>query len=158
MLAASPAAASASVDLDGSFSFTIIKPDWIGVRCPVDVGDECGVMQLVGLGPADYVYVYGPTFEPNGTRGCRDIDGILTITLQSDGSRISGALSGVFCNPGESAHQRRTPSYGNPQREDDSVEFADGSGQFEGLHGTAWFREHIAGARFQGTLTGTLTD
>ena len=153
---AAPAAASASVRLDGSFFTTIIKPDWTGTRCPSGAGDECGVLQLVGLGPADYVYVYGPTFEPHGG-GCFDIDGTFTITLQSDGSRVSGPLTGLFCGPGESARQIGTPSYGGPHGEDDRVEFNGGSGPFEGLHGTAAFSEREAGAQRRGTLTGTLS-
>jgi len=156
LLAAAPAAASGSVRLDGSFSSKTIKPDWTGTRCPSGAGDECGVLQLVGLGAADYVYIYGPMFEPDG-RGCFDIDGTFTITLQSDGSRISGALTGLFCGPGESAHQLDTPAYGGPRGEVDRVEFTDGSGQFEGLHGTAAFSQREAGAQNKGTLAGTLT-
>jgi hypothetical protein len=156
VLAATPAAASASVRLDASFSTTVIKPDWTGTRCPSGAGDECGVLQLVGLGAADYVYIYGPTFEPDG-RGCFDIDGTFTITLQSDGSRISGPLTGLFCGPGESAHQLGTPSYGGPHGENDRIDFNDGSGQFEGLHGTAAFSQREAGAQNKGTLIGTLS-
>ena len=98
-LAAVPAAASAAVDLDGSFSRAVHKRDYFdGSTCPPNVdGNECGVIQLVGLGPADFVYLYGPTFEPNGRRGCFDLDGTFTISLQSDGSTISGPLTGVLC-------------------------------------------------------------
>ena len=151
-----PAVAATSVTLDGSWFSTTTKPEWEGTRCPSHEGDECDVMQLIGLGPADYVYVYGPLFEPNGQKGCFDIDGTFTITLRADGSRISGPLTGVFCGPGESAHQLGTPSYGGPQGEKDNVEFAAGSGVFAGLHGTAAFTKSEAGAQSRGTLTGTL--
>ena len=159
-LAAVPAAASAAVDLDGSFSRAVHKQDYFdGSTCPPNVdGNECGVIQLAGLGPADFVYLYGPTFEPNGTRGCFDLDGTFTISLQSDGSTISGPLTGVLCEPGKSGSAPGgTHSYGNPFSQDDSIEFADGTGQFEGLHGTAIFHQSFAGARNRGTLTGTLS-
>ena len=57
------------------------------------------------------------------------------------------------------AHQHAgSTSYGNPFSEDDSIQFSDGTGQFKGLHGTASFHQFSAGAVFQGTLTGTLSD
>jgi hypothetical protein len=64
---------------------------------------ECGTMQLAGLGAADWAYAFGPAFEPDGR--CFDVDGTLTLTLQSDGSTISGPLTGLFC-PGTRAHVR----------------------------------------------------
>lgn len=158
VLAASPAAAgAATVDLDGSFSYRITRPEWTGVRCPTGPGDECGVIQLEGLGAADYDYEYGPTFEPTGEQGCFHIDGTFTLTLQSDASTITGPLTGVFCAPGESGKQRFTPAYGNPQRETDTVRFVSGTGRFEGLTGTAVFSQRIAGAHFRGTLSGVLS-
>jgi hypothetical protein len=151
-----PAAASASVPLDGSFSTALVKPDFAGL-CPSGVADECGTMQLVGLGAADWAYAFGPTFEPDGR--CFDVDGTLTITLQSDGSTISGPLTGVFCpRPSATGHQHGGPkSYGNPFVEDDSVAFAGGTGQFAGLSGPASFHTLSAGAIFKGTLKGTLS-
>jgi hypothetical protein len=92
--AMAPAGASASVTLDGSFSTVFVKPDVVGL-CPSGVADECGTMQLAGLGAADWAYAFGPTFEPDGR--CFDVDGTLTITLQSDGSTVSGPLTGLFC-------------------------------------------------------------
>jgi hypothetical protein len=156
LVAASPAAAADSVSLEGSYFWTITKPNWQGTRCPSGNGDECGVLHLVGLGDADYVYVYGPTFEPNGQKGCFDIDGAFTITLRSDGSRVTGPLLGLFCGPGESARQLGTPTYGGPQAERDTIEFAGGSGVFAGLQGAAAFDKREAGAESMGTLKGTL--
>jgi len=152
-----PAAATTSLSIDGSYFSTITKPDWQGTRCPSGEGDECGVFELVGLGPADYVYVYGPTFEPNGQRGCFDIDGTFAITLRSDGSRVSGPLLGVFCAPGESANQLGTPAYGGPHSEHDTIAFAGGTGAFAGLSGAVAFDKREAGAESRGTLTGTLS-
>jgi hypothetical protein len=156
IVAAAPAGASASVSLDGSFSTALIKPNFAGL-CPSGVADECGTMQLVGLGPADWAYVFGPTFVPDGR--CFEVDGTLTITLQSDGSTISGPLSGVFCpRPSATGHQHAGAiSYGNPFVEDDSVAFAGGTGQFAGLSGAASFHTSDAGASFKGTLNGTLS-
>jgi len=154
--AVAPAGASASVTLDGSFSTVIVKPDFAGL-CPSGVADECGTMQLAGLGAADWAYAFGPAFEPNGR--CFNVDGTLTITLQSDESTISGPLTGLFC-PRESntAHQHvATISYGGPFVEDDSIAFAGGTGQFAGLSGPASFHTFGAGARFTGTLKGTLS-
>jgi hypothetical protein len=156
VLMAAPAEASNSVTLDGSFAVTITKPAFTS-RCPSGTGDECGVVQLIGLGAADYVYTYGPTFEPTGTKGCFNIDGTFGITLQSDGSMISGPLVGVFCVPGGSAAQLGTPSYGGPRGENDSIDFSGGTGQFAGLHGVVAFTEFDAGARLQGSLNGTLS-
>src|SRR6266487_2110012 len=156
IVAMAPAGASASVTLDGSFSTAILKPNFAG-QCPSGVADECGTMQLAGLGAADWAYAFGPAFEPNGR--CFNVDGTLTITLQSDESTISGPLTGLFC-PRESntAHQHvATISYGGPFVEDDSIAFAGGTGQFAGLSGPASFHTFGAGARFTGTLKGTLS-
>jgi hypothetical protein len=156
--AVAPAAASASVTLDGSFSTVIAKPDFTS-HCPSGVVDdgECGTMQVTGLGTADWAYAFGPAFEPNGR--CFDVDGTFTITLQSDGSSISGPLIGLFCpRSSDTAHQHvGLISYGNPFVEDDSIAFTGGTGQFAGLSGTASFHTFGAGARFTGTLKGTLT-
>jgi hypothetical protein len=152
------AGASASVTLNGSFSTAIVKPDFTG-PCPSGaVADgECGTMQLAGLGTADWAYAFGPTFEPDGR--CFDVDGTLTITLQSDGSTISGPLTGLLCpRLSDTAHQHAgVISYGNPFVEDDSIAFTGGTGQFAGLSGTASFHTFSAGARFTGTLKGTLS-
>jgi hypothetical protein len=154
--ALAPAGASASVTLDGSFSTVFVKPDFVGL-CPSGVADECGTMQLAGLGAADWAYAFGPTFEPDGR--CFDVDGTLTITLQSDGSTISGPLTGLFCpRLSDIGHLHAGAiSYGNPFVEDDSIAFTGGTGQFAGLSGTASFHTFSAGARFTGTLRGTLS-
>ena len=150
------AGASTSVTLDGSFSIAIVKKDFVS-PCPSGVADECGTIQLVGLGAADWAYTFGPTFEPDGR--CFNVDGSLTITLQSDGSTISGPLTGVFCpQPSFTGHQHAGAiSYGNPFVEDDTVVFANGTGQFNGLSGTASFHTQSAGASFKGTLQATLS-
>ncbi len=157
LVAWAPASAATSVVLDGSYKLAITKPEWTGTRCPAGTGDECGVFQMVGLGLADYAYVYGPTFEPTGKKGCFYVDGTFTVTLQSDGSTVSGLLTGVFCGPGNSHQQAGSPSYGNPQSETDTIEFTEGTGQFAGLQGTVAFTEFTAGAYFEGSLKGTLT-
>jgi len=154
--AMAPAGASASVTLNGSFSTVITKPNFTSL-CPSGVADECGTMQLAGLGTADWAYAFGPTFEPNGR--CYNVDGTLTLTLQSDGSAISGPLTGRFCpRLSPTGHQHAGAiSYGNPFVEDDIIKFAGGTGQFAGLSGTASFHTFSAGARFTGTLKGTLS-
>jgi hypothetical protein len=160
MLATVPAGASASVTLDGSFSTTVTLPSVKGGENPAclsGVADECGTIQLVGLGAADWAYAFGPTFEPDGR--CFDVNGTFTLTLQSDGSTVSGPLTGLFCpNPSGTGHSHRSvKSYGNPFSEDDRIAFTGGTGQFEGLSGTASFHTRIAGAAFKGTLKGTLS-
>lgn len=152
-----PAMASTAVTLDGSFAKVITRPMYtLTSLCPSGAGDECGTFQMVGLGPADYVYTYGPTFEPTGKKGCFNIDGTFSITLQG-GSTVSGPLTGVFCGPGNSHAQAGTPSYGSPKSEDDSIVFSGGTGQFVGLHGTIAFSQSSAGASWKGTLSGVLT-
>jgi hypothetical protein len=153
LLGAAPAAASGPVDLHGSFSLRTPKPNF--TLC--SIADECGVLQMAGLGAADYTYVYGPTYEPTGKKGCYHVDGTFTITLRSDSSSISGSLTGVYCRPGASEHQVATPTFGNPFHEDDTVQLSGGTGQFAGLHGTAAFSQNSAGAKSEGSLTGTLT-
>ena len=153
LLGAAPAAASGPVDLHGSFSLRTVKKDF--ALC--SIADECGVLQMVGLGPADYTYVYGPTFDPTGKKGCYHVDGTFTITLRSDDSSVSGPLTGLYCRPGGSERQAGTPSFGNPFREDDTVQLSGGTGQFAGLHGTAAFSQRSAGAKSEGSLTGSLT-
>ena len=147
------AGASASVSLDGSFSTRIVKPDFVGNCSP----GECGTIQLVELGTADWTYAFGPTFEPNGR--CFNVDGTFTLVLQADGSTISGPLTGILCpRLSDVAHQHvGLISYGNPFIEDDTIAFAGGTGQFAGVSGTATFHTFEAGARFTGTLEGTLS-
>ena len=152
-------AAATTVTLDGTYFTAYTKPAGLTNRC--DPGhQECGVFQLAGFGPADYVYTYGPTFVPNGTTGCFNEDGTLTLTLQSDGSTITGALTGVFCGPGKSLYgvyrKGGGQSYGNPYSEHLDVQFSGGTGQFAGLTGTGVFEQSAAGAAYRGTITGTL--
>jgi hypothetical protein len=156
-LAVAPSGASAAVILDGSFSEVLQKPnnpDYL--LCLSGAGDECGTMQLAGLGGADWAYDFGPSFEPNGR--CFDVDGNFTITLQSDGSTISGPLTGVYCpRQSPTAHEHRSrKSYGGPFVEYDSIAFAGGTGQFAGLDGAASVHTRAAGAVLKGTMTGTL--
>ena len=149
------ARASTTAALDGSFSTTLIKPDFDGL-CPPGAADECGTVQLVGLGAADWTYTFGPTFEPNGR--CFDVDGTFSLILQGDGSTISGPLAGRFCpRASRAGHEHAGAiSYGNPYVEDDTIAFAGGTGQFAGLSGTAAFHTSSAGAILKGTLQGTL--
>jgi hypothetical protein len=156
MVAALPTSASAAVSLDGSFFQVVQKPNFTSA-CPSGLANECGTIQLKGLGAADWAYTFGPRFDPNGR--CFDVDGTLALTLHSDGSKISGLLTGIFCpGPSGTGHQHAGAiSYGNPFVEDDNVQFADGTGQFAGLSGDAGFHTSAAGARFRGTLTGTLS-
>jgi hypothetical protein len=151
------AQAATSITIDGSYNYTVVRPD-SGSRCPSGLGNECGVFQLAVLGPADYVYVYGPTFDPTGKLGCFYVDGTFTITLQSDGSSVSGPSSGVFCAPGYSGpSQQGKPSYGNAQSENDTIRFSGGTGQFAGLQGTVAFSEFTAGAYLIGSVKGVLS-
>jgi|1185.fasta_scaffold346171_1 hypothetical protein len=156
LLAAAPGAASASITLNGAFATVNVKPNFTGL-CPPGVIGECGTIQLAGLGAANWTYLFGPTFTPDGR--CFDVDGTLTIRLQSDGSTISGPLTGVFCpRASGTAHDHAGAiSFGNPFNENDTVTFTSGSGQFAGLSGSAIFHTFGAGARFTGTLKGTLS-
>jgi len=157
MVVAAPAAADDVVDLDGTVFTVVQKPNFTG-HCPSGVADVCDVIELVGLGTADWAYTFGPLFEPSAKKRCFDVDGTFTITLHSDGSAISGPLTGVFCpRLAEPAHEHAGRiSYGNPSTEDDIIQFETGTGQFAGLRGTASFHQFTAGAVFRGTLTGTL--
>ena len=150
---------ASALDLNGAFSTFVLKPSFTS-HCTSGVADECGVIQFVGLGAADWAYAFGPTFEPTGERSCFYVDGTLAITLHSDGSTISGQLTGVFCSRLEGIAQEHAGriSYGNPFFENDTVQFSNGTGQFAGLQGTADFHTFGAGAVFQGSLTGTLSD
>jgi hypothetical protein len=153
--AVAPTVASASVTLDGAFSSAIVKKDFVST-CPSGVADECGTMQLAGLGAADWSYAFGPTLEPNGR--CFTVDGTFRLALQSDQSAISGPLTGLFCpGPSLTGHLHGGGiSYGNPFLEDDTIVLTNGTGQFAGLAGTASFHTFSAGARFTGTLQGVL--
>jgi len=54
-LMAGVATASSSVTLEGSFFRTFKRPSTDTITCPQNVdGNECGVIQFTGLGPADY--------------------------------------------------------------------------------------------------------
>ena len=100
-----------------------------------------------------------PPSAPESTHFRRDvyIDGTFTITLQSDGSTVSGPLTGVFCGPGNSHAQSGTPSFGNPRGETDAIRFSGGTGQFAGLQGTVAYSQQEAGAHAAATLRGTLS-
>jgi hypothetical protein len=156
IFAVASAGASTSIALDGSVSIVIVKPNFVG-QCPSGVADECGPMQLTGLGVADWAYDFGPTFVPDGR--CFDVDGTFTLTLRSDGSTISGPLTGVFCpRPSGTGHNHGgSISFGNPFVENDTIAFSGATGQFAGLSGTATFHTLSAGALFSGTLEGTLS-
>ena len=157
VLAAAPAAANDVVNLDGTAFSIVQKPNFTG-HCPSGVADVCDVIELAELGTADWAYAFGPLFEPSAKKKCFDVDGRFTITLHSDGSTISGPLTGLFCpRPAGPAHEHAgATSYGNPSTEDDIIQFESGTGQFAALHGTATFHQFTAGAVFRGTLTGTL--
>ncbi len=152
-----PASATTQLTLDGKFVANILRPEFSGSLCSSGTADYCGTMELAGLGIADFAYYFGPAFEPNGK--CFDVDGTFTLTLQSDGSTITGPLTGQFCPTlSATAHEHGvgTVSWGNPYTEDDTVNFTAGSGQFEGLSGAATFHTQAAGARLVSTLSGTL--
>lgn len=153
-LGAGAAEASSRVSLNGSFADVTTKPRY--VPCPR--GTECGSIELLELGAADWAYMFGPTFKPAGGR-CFDVDGTFTLTLQSDGSSTSGPLTGIYCpGPAGPAHEHAGKiSYGNPFRERDTITFGGGTGQFDGLSGIATFDTFSAGARFTGTMQGTLS-
>ena len=158
IIGATAAGASASITLDGSYSATYTRPTWTGTTCasglPFNQG-VCGVIQLAGLGDADFVYVFGPTFDPNGS--CFNVDGTFTLTLQSDGSTMTGPLTGLYCpRRSETAHEHSGPDWGSPVVETDSISLAGGTGQFDGLTGSATFNTQRAGADFRGTLSGTI--
>ncbi|MFL6205911.1 MAG: hypothetical protein ACJ739_11230 [Acidimicrobiales bacterium] len=157
IMTSAPASASASVTLAGSFSIKATLTSGVYGICPTGVADECGAVELAGLGIADWTYFFGPTFEPDGH--CFDVDGLFTLTLRSDRSTISGPLTGVFCpGPSQAGDQHsHGHGFGNPYVEDDTILFAGGTGQFEGLSGIASFHTSTAGAGFRGTLKGTLS-
>src|SRR5690349_2404791 len=99
VIAQGPAGASTSLTISGSSSTVGQKP-LLG-RC--SIAGECGTIVLDGLGVADWGYVFGPTFDPVGR--CYREDGTFTITLRSDGSTISGPLTGTFCPKPGAANQ-----------------------------------------------------
>jgi len=155
-IVAVPAGASASVTLDGSFSIAVQKPNFAGI-CPSGVADECGTMQLIGLGAADWAYV---SVRPSSqTAAASPWTAPSRSCCSQTGARSPGPLTGGFCpRPSATGHQHRSPkSFGNPFVEDDSVAFAGGTGQFAELFGVASFHTFSAGARFKGTLIGTLS-
>ena len=150
LLISGPAGASTSLTISGSSSTAVQKPRL--VRCPI--AGECGTLVLDGLGVADWQYVYGPTFEPDGR--CYQEDGTFTLTLRSDQSTISGPLTGTFCPGPAAANQGADNSYGNPYVEDTLVALSGGTGQFAGLAGDLAYDAASAGARTRVSLQGTL--
>jgi len=152
LLISGPAGASTSLTISGSSSTAVQKPRL--VRCPI--AGECGTIVLDGLGVADWQYVYGPTFEPDGR--CYREDGTFTITLRSDQSSISGPLTGSFCPGPAAANEGSDNSYGNPYVETTLVALSDGTGQFAGLAGDLRYDATSAGAGPRVSLQGTLVD
>jgi hypothetical protein len=145
--------------INGAFSNRVTKPSFTS-PCPAGTGNECGTIDLIGIGMADWNYIFGPTFVPTGQKGCFLVDGTFSLTLQSDHSYISGPLVGVFCSRlADIAHQHAgSISYGNPFNEDDAIQLSTGTGRFFGFQGTVRFHTFSAGAVFPGTLTGSLTN
>jgi hypothetical protein len=157
LLSMAPLSANAAIHLQGSFDVRVLKPTFTG-HCPPGVdGDQCGVLQLNGLGPADFTYLFGPTFEPTGQIGCFYVDGTFTLTLESDGSSVAGPLTGVFCEPGYSGPAGGKHPWGNPFSESDTITFTRGTGQFSGLSGVGAFHQSAAGAVYRGTLEADLS-
>lgn len=151
------AAASEAITLNGSFAY-FLTPQTTLSTCDSGIADGCGIIQMDGLGAADWTYTYGPTAEPTGENGCFYENGTFTLTLHSDGSTITGASTGVFCRQISDAarHHESYNSHGNPWVQDDTIQLMDGTGQFAGLYGTALLHTWSYGAVFDGTLTGTL--
>jgi len=156
LVAMTPLSANAAVHLQGSFDSRLLKPT--ATPCPPSTnGSQCGVMQLEGLGPADFSYLFGTKFDPTGELGCWNVDGTFTVTLESDGSSLSGPLTGVLCLPGRSTLAPGSlKSYGNPYRESDTITFTSGTGQFSGLAGVGAYQQSGAGAVYRGTLSADL--
>ena len=153
VIAQGSAGASTSVTIAGSSPTATQKPR---LTTCASGANECGSIVLAGLGAADWAYVYGPTFEPNGK--CYDEDGTFTITLRSDNSAVTGALTGSFCPKASSNNNGADNSYGNPYVEDATISMTGGSGQFTGLAGNVHFHSESAGARGRESLQGSLTD
>jgi len=152
LLAQAPATAGPSLTISGNSSTVGQKP-LLG-RCTI--AGACGTIVLDGLGVADWGYVFGPTFDPVGR--CYAEDGTFTITLRSDGSTISGPLTGTYCPMSSSKNQGADNSYGNPYDEHATVALSGGSGQFAGFAGELTYQASSAGARTRVSLQGTLTD
>src|SRR5947209_1718380 len=83
------AIAGDTLELNGAFSTRVTKPTFTST-CPAGTANECGSIELVGIGIANWNYVFGPTFVPTGQKGCFMVDGTFSLTLQSDHSFISG--------------------------------------------------------------------
>src|SRR6187431_297138 len=114
IVTAAPVSASDSMTRSGSFSIKATLTSGVYGICPSRVADECGTVELAGLGTADWTYYFGPAFEPDGH--CFDVDGFFTLALRSDRSTISGLLTGRFCpGPSEAGDQHsHGHAFGNP--------------------------------------------
>ncbi len=158
LFAVPPAAASDTVTLNGSFSYLYLRPTATGL-CPSGAGDACGFIQMDGFGAADWAWVSNHDFT-QGENGCWYGTATFTLTLRSDDSTISGPTTAVYCPTiSDNGGQHESPnSFGNPFVEDDTIQLADGTGQFAGFSGTAILHVFGAGATYKGTLTGTLSN
>lgn len=161
LFAVQPAAASDTVTLNGSFVYVFQRPAVLSgslSSCPSGVADICGLIQLDGLGAADWTWVNNHTYVPTDGRGCFSGTASFTLTLESDGSTISGPTTSVFCNYiSDSGAQHAYPfSWGWPFVDDETIQLANGTGQFAGLQGTAILHVSTAGASYRGSLNGTL--
>ncbi len=156
------AAASDSLTLNGSFAYVFPRPAVLAGStglCPSGVAYVCGPIQLDGLGAAEWTWMSGHNWEPTGEKGCfYGIGNTFTLTLESDGSTISGPTTAIYCiYVSDTGLQHENGlAWGNPFVEDDTIQLANGTGQFAGLHGNAMLHVSVAGANYQGSLAGTL--
>ena len=118
----------------------------------------CGRVQVPGFGFA--MATFTPTgFELGPGPNCFTGQGLVGITLESDGSTLVLTTTAVACTPGGSGSSPGSigPSQGSPFQGDGTWSVVDGTGTFAGATGggtnTALNAGHFEVAKYEGSLT-----
>jgi hypothetical protein len=145
-----PVAASASttVTWKATFSENIGGPNHSPFVCPVTGPVLCSNGEVVGLGQAQDLVVFG-NCGPN-------CDEVRTLTFADGSTIVMVETESNFRTPGKSQPSPPT-SYGNPGTTDLGATIVGGTGRFAGASGTASGQALVAGGVAIVTLSGTVT-
>ena len=148
---AGQASASTTVAWQATFAEPIGGPRHSPFECPPNSDCSSGSGQVIGLGHADDLIVFGA--------GCGGGCDVRWVTFTDGSTLVMNEFFSNYQTPGNSSHP--TPQshgkYGNPFTGDLDDIIVGGTGRFAGATGTASGSVHVAGGIATSSLTGTVT-
>jgi len=147
---AGQASASATVAWQATFAEPIGGPIHSPFDCPPLSSCSSGSGEVIGLGQAEDLIVFGACGS-----GCD----VRWLTFTDGSTIVMDELFSNEQNPGNSNHPtpRSRAKYGNPLTGDLNDTIVDGTGRFTGATGTATGTVHLAGGIATSSLSGTVT-